>query len=54
MVVFSVADASKNTDYHKVYKFWDARNFCCDLTQPKIQTKRPNLKEYLVKKMQME
>ena len=25
--------------YRKVPKFWDARNFCCNL--PKIQTKGP-------------
>ena len=31
--------------YHKVPKFWDARNLCCNL--PKIQTKRPNLKGIL-------
>ena len=29
-----------STAYHKVPKFSDARNLCCNL--PKIQTKRPN------------
>ena len=28
-------------DYHKVPKFWDARNLCLNL--PKIQITRPNL-----------
>ena len=31
-------------DYRKVPKFWDTRNLCCNL--PKIQTKRPNLREF--------
>ena len=31
------------TDYRKVPKFLDTRNFCCNL--PKIQTKKPNLRE---------
>ena len=30
--------------YHKVPKFWDARNLCCNL--PKIQTKMPNLRVF--------
>ena len=30
--------------YHKVPKFSDARNFCCNL--PKTQTKRPNLRVF--------
>ena len=34
----------KITIYHKVPKFWDARNLCCNL--PEIQTKRPNLKVF--------
>ena len=33
--------------YRKVPKFWDSRNFCCNL--PKIQAKRPNLKGILSK-----
>ena len=42
--------------HHKVNgkapKFWDARNLCCNL--PKIQTKRPIIKGYFVKIMQIE
>ena len=38
--------------YRKVPKFWDARNLCCNV--PKIQTKRPKLKGYFVKMVQME
>ena len=34
--------------YHKVPKFWDARNFAVILT-PKIQTKKPNLKVFCQK-----
>ena len=40
--------------YHKVPKFSDARNLCCNL--PKIQTKKPNHTTigYFVKMVQME
>ena len=31
--------------YHKVPKFWDARNLCC--YPPKIQTKRRNLRVFI-------
>ena len=34
-------------EYRKVPKFWDARNICCNL--PKIQTKRPNHRVFLLK-----
>ena len=33
--------------YHKIPKFSDPRKHCCDL--PKIQTKTPNLREFLEK-----
>ena len=33
--------------YHKVPKFWDARNLCYNL--PKVQTKRLNPKVFLSK-----
>ena len=35
---------SKASCYHKVPKFSDAKNLCCNL--PKIQTKRPNLRVF--------
>ena len=38
--------------YHKVPKFSDAKNLCCN--HPKIQTKRPIPKGYFVKMVQME
>ena len=37
-------DVAKKIFYHKVPKFSDARNLCCNL--PKIQTKRPKLKVF--------
>ena len=33
--------------YRKVPKFSDARKFCCN--QPKIQTKRPNVRVFFLK-----
>ena len=32
--------------YFKVPKFLDARKICCNLSLPKFQTKRPNLRSF--------
>ena len=32
------------SSYHKVPKFWDAQNLCCNL--PKIQSKSPNIRVF--------
>ena len=34
----------RNTEYHKIPKFRDARKLCCNL--PKFQTERPNLRVF--------
>ena len=42
--VYRYVILSSYTSYCKVPKFSDARNLCCNL--PKIQTKRPNLRDF--------
>ena len=46
-VSISCTRSCQNITYRKILKFSDAKKRCCNL--PKIQTKRPNLKEFCQK-----